>query len=93
MIRKAISRKKFSFFGVSVKGIFKEIKMISTKKANKSNDIPTKILKQNADIFGDYTYSIFEKCIETSTFSDILKHVNIRHFFQKGIQTRITISQ
>lgn len=37
------------------------------------NDIPIKILKQNGDIFGGCTCAIFEKCVDTSTLSDILK--------------------
>ena len=37
--------------------MFKEVKKINTCKANQSNDIPIKILKQNADICSEYIYN------------------------------------
>ena len=62
---------------MSVKEVVKKIKTLGTAKANKSNNIPIKKPKENAEIFVDYTFPIFEKCIDTSTFSNVLKHVKV----------------
>ena len=43
--------------------IFKETKRLGTLKAIKINDIPVKILKQNADIFPDNICNIFSFCV------------------------------
>ena len=45
------SSKTFSFDLVSSDTIFKEIVSLDTKKATHSNDVPTKIVKANADLF------------------------------------------
>ena len=52
--RNSVIGKIFSFSRVSVAEIVKEIKILGTRKALKSTDIPIKIVKENADIFGDY---------------------------------------
>ena len=43
------SNKTFSFDLVSFDTIFNEILSLNTKKATRSNDVPTKIVKANAD--------------------------------------------
>ena len=45
---------RFGLCRVSVQDVVKEIKKLSTRKATQSADIPVKILKENADIFGNY---------------------------------------
>ena len=45
------SSKTFSIDLVSSDTIFKEIVSLDTKKASHSNDVPTKIVKANADLF------------------------------------------
>ena len=51
----------------------------------KRKDIPLKILKQNADIFGSYICHIFNVCVDNNgTFSSVLKHPNITPVFKMG---------
>ena len=49
-----------------------------------STDIPVKILKHNADIFGGYICHFFNVCINKGTFLSVLKHANIISVFKKG---------
>ena len=50
---KILKKVQFGFCRVSVQDV-KEVKKLSTGKATQSTDIPVKILKENADIFGSY---------------------------------------
>ena len=52
VIRNAFDPQSFNFLKVSVDDILKEINKLGNKKAIPKTDIPVKILKQNADIFG-----------------------------------------
>ena len=48
------SNKTISFDLISSDTIFKEILSLDTKKATRSNDAPTKIIKVNADFFFNF---------------------------------------
>ena len=49
----------FNFSKVSVDDVLKEINKLDYRKAIQNTDIPVKILKQNADIFGSYICHFF----------------------------------
>ena len=52
MIKETLeSNKAFSFDLVSSDTIFKEFVSLDAKKATHTNDVPTKIVKVNADLF------------------------------------------
>ena len=61
---------QFDFCRVSVQDV-KEVKKLSTWKATQSADIPVKILKENADIFGSYIYNLFNNCVEKGDYPQI----------------------
>lgn len=46
--------------------------------------IPVKILKQNADIFGNYICDFFNNCVDKDVSPTILKNANIAPIFKKG---------
>ena len=48
--------------------IFKELYNVNINKATKNTDIPTKIIKENSDIFGDSIFSNLNCCINTSSY-------------------------
>ena len=54
---------RFNFLCVGVDYVSKEIKKLSQCRAAKINDIPVKILKQNADIFSDNICNFFSFCL------------------------------
>ena len=82
-VSKQFSKKcnfSFSFKTVSLTDIEKEMKSLNTNKASHSSDIPTKILKQNVDLYIlDYVY----KSIASSTFLSILKLADIIPVYKK----------
>ena len=77
---------RFDFCRVSVQDVLKEIKKLSTRKATQSTDIPVKILKENADIFGSYICDFFIDCVDRGDFPSILKLAKITPVFKKGFK-------
>ena len=51
------SKSHFSLKNVQKEEILKEINNLSINKATQNTDIPTKIIKENSDIFGDFIFS------------------------------------
>ena len=76
-IRNAFNPQSFNFSKVSVDDVLKEINKLGNRKAIQNTDIPVKILKQNADIFGSYICHFFNVCLGKGTFPSLLKHANI----------------
>ena len=62
------SSKTFSFDLVSSDTFFKEIVSLDTKKATHSNDVPTKIVKANADLFSIFASDAFNESVVSVCF-------------------------
>ena len=77
------NRWTFYFNEVSIEYTSKEILKLDNKKASQNSDIPTKILKENADIFTEYLYSIINGSIKLATFSSCLKVADIASIHTK----------
>ena len=57
---------------------------METFKACQDTDIPTKFVKENADIFANVLVSNLNDSIEKSNFPSILKNATITPVFKKG---------
>ena len=60
------SKSNFNFSFFEKVDILKEIKMLQSNKATQNTDIPTKLIKDNADIFAEFVFISLNKCIEQS---------------------------
>ena len=83
-ITNAFNPQSFSFSKVSVDDVLKEINKLGNRKTIQNKDIPVKILKQNAGIFGSYICHFFNVCVDKGTFPSVLKHADITPVFKKG---------
>ena len=63
----------FSFQKVTYEEILNEINSLGTSKSTQSEDIPFKIVKDNADIFANFILQNFNKCIIEGKFPEQLK--------------------
>ena len=54
---------RFDFCRVSAQDAVKEIKKLSTRKATQYADLPSKILKEDSDIFRNFVCDFFNDCI------------------------------
>ena len=77
----------FSFKLVSIEDICKEIRALDASKATQSDDIPTKIIKNNSDIFSKIFQANLNNAIETSTFPEQLKYADVKPVFKKDSRT------
>ena len=57
---------------------------METSKACQDTDIPTKIIKENADIFADILLASFNDSVKKSNFPSSLRKANITPVFKKG---------
>ena len=71
----------FSFSEVAKEKILRDILNLDVSKASQDTDIPSKIIKENADIFANFLHSRFNKRPE---FPSLLKQANITPVFKKG---------
>ena len=77
------SNKTFSFDLVSSDTIFKEILSLDTKKATHSNDVPTKIVKANADLFSIFVSNAFNESVISCKFLAVLKLADVEPVHKK----------
>ena len=74
----------FCFKEVSIEETQKEVLNLNNKKASQNSDIPTKIIKENSDIFGKALSSLINDSIKSFTFPSCLKEADITPIHKKG---------
>ena len=83
-IKEKMNNNVFSFRKVTYEEILNEINSLDTSKSTQSEDIPFKIIKDNADIFANFILQNFNKCIIDGKFPDQLKKVEVSSAFKNG---------
>ena len=74
----------FSFSQVECHKIMKEINNLKTNKATQSTDMPTKLIKENSDVFRDFIFGNYNNCVSSSIFPNFLKNAIITPVHKKG---------
>ena len=77
----------FHFENVSVKEIEKELKKLLSSKAAQDTDIPTKVIKDNINIFTPILLDEFNKSLALGIFPSSMKLANITPVFKKDDRT------
>ena len=72
----------FNFSCIDKNTVLKEIRGLSTTKASQDNDLPVKILKENADYFAEFICIQFNDSVNSSKFPSSFKCANITPFFK-----------
>ena len=78
---------RFSFENVSLEDVKKVTRELDITKASQLLDIPTKIIKQNADIFSEFFFININHSINNSTFPQQLKWADVKPVFKKNSRT------
>ena len=73
----------FSFRKVTYKKILNKINSLDPSKSTQSEDIPFRIIKDNADIFANFILQNFNKCIIDGKLPDQLKKADVISVFKK----------
>ena len=74
----------FSFKEVSFKEIETEIRLLKLNKASQYSDIPTKIIKENSDIFSNFIWESIKNPIKSSIFPSCLKQADVTPLYKKS---------
>ena len=72
-----MSNNVFYFRNVTYEEIVVEINSLDTSKSAQSENIPLKIITDNADIFSNFTLQILNKCMIDGKFPDQLKKADV----------------
>ena len=75
---------RFSFENVSLEDVKKVTRELDITKASQLLDIPTKIIKQNADIFSEFFFVNTNHFINNSSFPEQLKLADVKPVFKKS---------
>ena len=78
---------KFSFHLVTLEETFKEVALLSDKKASQASDIPVKIIKENRDLIAYFILHDFNNTLSCSEYPASLKYTDITTIFKKDDQT------
>ena len=73
----------FSFKEVGFKEIETETRLLKPNKASQYSDIPTKIIKENSDIFSSFICESINNSIISSIFPSCLKHADVTPLHKK----------
>ena len=83
-IKELSSGCRFSFENVSLEDVKKVTRELDISKASQLLDIPTKIIKQNADIFAEFFFVNINHSINNSTLPEQLKWADVKPVFKKN---------
>ena len=77
--------KTFTFQNVvSTDKVGSIIKKLNAKKASKSDDIPTKVIKEFGTFFADFLSKNLNSCLETGSFPEDLKCAEVVPIYKKN---------
>ena len=79
---------RFSFGNVSLEDFKKVTWELDIWKASQLLDIPTKIIRQNADIFPEFFFVNINHSINNSTFPEHLKWADVKPVYKKNFRYR-----
>ena len=79
---------KLAFEEIDLASIEKEIHNLKINKASQSSDIPTKIIKENVDIFAEFLWKSINSSIKSSTFPSRLKSADVTPLHKKEKKTK-----
>ena len=83
--------KQFSFKYIPKSDVEREILNLDVSKASQDSDIPTKIIKINADIFAEVLCNVFSRSLEVGEFPSGMKLVNVTPVHKKGNYRPVSI--
>ena len=93
-IKERCTNSEYSFSFIEKNDIFKEIKNLQINKATQDSDIPTKIIKNNLDLFADFLVTNLNDSIAQPTIPSLLKPTNITLVHKKTLKhQKIIIDQ
>ena len=73
---------RFSFEQITYEDIHKEIRKLDCTKASQDTDIPSSIVKEDADIFSNFLYFSYNKAVSDCEFPTSFKNANVSPIYK-----------
>ena len=89
---KNFTQNKFSFEFQTIDREYdlKEIRALKLNKACQEQDVPTKIVKKNDELFADFIHSAYnDSIIQSNIFPFCLKNADVTLVFKKGLKSKV----
>ena len=83
MLKNVDTTNNFSFDLINPECISKIINNLDTSKATQQGDIPTKIIKDNKDLFSYFISASFNNAVNKGVFPNELKQADIKPIYKK----------
>ena len=74
---------RFSFKQITYEDIHKETRKLDCTKASEDTDMPSNIIKENADIFANFFYFNYNKAVSDCEFPTSFKNANVSPIYKK----------
>ena len=69
--------------------IEQQLKNLNPNMASQEMNIPTRILKENSDLFAQFVLKNYNEVMTTPTFPSTLKHVTVRPIYKKESRNEV----
>ena len=68
---------------------WKIFKSLDRSKTSQHGDVPTKAIKENAELFTDFIHSALNEAIQSGNFPSCLKWAEVTPIFKKGLRSQV----
>ena len=89
---KKFTQNKFSFEFQTIdrEYVLKEIRALKLNKASQEQDVPTKTVKENDELFADFIHSAYnDSIIQSNIFPSCFKNAGVTPVFKKGLKSKV----
>ena len=81
--------KTFNFETIKRDDVLKKNKSLDRSKTSQNGNVPTKIIKENAELFTDFIHSALNEAIQIGNFPSCLKWADVTPIFKKGLRSQV----
>ena len=81
----------FQFWNYKTDDVLKKNKFLDISKTSRNSNVPTKIIKENAELFTDFIHSALKEASQSGNFPSCLKWAGVTPIFKKGFRCQIEI--
>ena len=81
--------KTFNFETMKREDVLEKIKSLDRSKTFQNGDVPTKIIKENVELFTDFIHSALNEAIQSGNFPSCLKWAEVTPIFEKGLSSQV----
>ena len=69
--------------------VLEKVNSLDICKTSQNGGVPTKIIKENAELFTDFIHSVVNKAIQSGNFPSSLKWADVTPIFKKGLKSQV----